>query len=207
MDIIVFGRAISNHITENFTPGQYIRPLPTQAGDKSIARLDRVRNLNGKLTAHTVRQKMRKIMQKHCAVYRKPELLEEGVQLINKLYCSMFNIHIKDRSLVWNSELIEALELQNMMVCAAQIMIGAEARRESRGAHSRTDFSVRVDEYDFTKPLEGQERRPFTEHFRKHTMTWINFDSGEIHLSYRPVTDKTLDENEAPHVPPIPRIY
>ncbi|XP_020294184.1 succinate dehydrogenase [ubiquinone] flavoprotein subunit, mitochondrial-like isoform X2 [Pseudomyrmex gracilis] len=113
---------------------------------------------------------------------------------------------VQDQSLIWNTELVEALELQNMILCCMHTVYAAENRKESRGSHAREDYKDRIDEYDYSKPLEGQKKRPFTEHWRKHTLTWAQED-GSICISYRPVIDTTLDETEAQHVPPAVRAY
>ena len=101
---------------------------------------------------------------------------------------------------------MEALELQNMMLACMHIVYGAENRKESRGSHARDDFRERIDEYDYSKPIEYQKKRKYSEHWRKHTLTWAQHD-GSISISYRPVIDTTLDESEAQHVPPTVRAY
>lgn len=122
------------------------------------------------------------------------------------IWKEMSDLKVHDSGLVWNSDLVETLELQNCMTNAMQTIVGAEKRTESRGGHSREDFPVRMDEYDYSKPLEGQKAKPFEEHWRKHTLSKTDA-SGNTTLDYRPVIDTTLDKDECATVPPAIRSY
>jgi succinate dehydrogenase (ubiquinone) flavoprotein subunit len=126
---------------------------------------------------------------------------------MSDLWPSLHDIKVADRGLVWNSDLVETLELQNLMLNGIQTIYSAEARKESRGAHAREDFKDRVDEYDFKKPMGGQQKQPLEQHWRKHTLSWCDQEKGDVTLQYRPVIDETLDEKECASVPPELRVY
>ena len=188
IDLVVYGRAAALRCSETVKPGKIAEELPKDAGKNSIARLDKFRNATGEVPTSELRLSMQKTMQNNCAVFRTQDVLEEGRELITKVYNDLPNIGISDRSLIWNTDLIEALELDNMMSQAMVTMAGAEQRAESRGSHAREDFPDRDDE-----------------NWMKHTLAWIT-DDGEVSIDYRRVHERTLT-NDVAYIPPKERVY
>ena len=195
LDIVVFGRACANTVKESgLKPGQKHKPLKNELnGEQSVKRLNDIRYndkgaQNNKSTSE-LRKRMQRVMQDDAAVFRTQETLAEGCMKIDQVAKEMESLHVTDKSLVWNTDLVEALELHNLMPNARITMHGAEQRKESRGAHAREDFPDRLDDT-----------------WMKHTLGYIEEKDDSVKIDYRPVHHYTLDK-EMDVIPPMKRVY
>ncbi|MGH8279804.1 MAG: succinate dehydrogenase flavoprotein subunit [Gammaproteobacteria bacterium] len=188
LDLVVFGRAAALRCAEKVQKGATPKSFPKECTDKILTRFDKLRHADGSQPTATVRLRMQKTMQSDVAVFRTAETLEQGRKRLAEVYTSFDDVHLSDRSLIWNSDLVETLELDNLLACATVTVSSAINRIESRGAHAREDFPERDDK-----------------HWMKHTLAWMDGERS-VKLDYRPVHNYTLTDEVQPF-PPKKRVY
>jgi succinate dehydrogenase / fumarate reductase flavoprotein subunit len=189
LDIVVFGRAAALRAAELIKPGKTHSSLPEVITERIIKEFDSVRNQKGDIKVGELRQELQKTMQSHCSVFRTQEVLDNGIHQMQNIIKSYKNLSLSDNSLIWNTELMEALELKNLIQQSIVTLSSAAARHESRGGHARDDFPDRDDK-----------------HWMKHTLSWFDDKKNRVNLGYRPVHMYTLTD-EVKVIPPKPRVY
>ncbi len=189
IDLVVFGRAAALQCARTVEPGNSQADLPADAADLALTRLDKLRYAKGDTPTAALRLKMQKAMQTDCSVFRTGPVLEEGVAKITEVWKETADLKTTDRSLIWNTDLVETLEYENLIVQAAVTVVGAQRRTESRGAHAREDYPDRDDA-----------------NWMKHTLAWTDEAAHTVRIDYRAVHTHTMT-NEVSYFPPKPRVY
>ena len=188
LDIVVFGRAAAIRCAELIQPHSKHRALPQDRVDAAVDYFDKLRHAQGDTPTAEIRDRMQRTMQTHAAVFRTGDSMAEGIDKMDTVFRSFTDVNVSDRSLIWNSDLVETLELHNLLTSAVVSIKAAHNRTESRGAHAREDYPERDDE-----------------NWMKHTLTWLS-DEGEVRIDYRPVHNYTLTD-EIEYIPPKKRVY
>jgi succinate dehydrogenase / fumarate reductase flavoprotein subunit len=188
IDLVVFGRAAAQRCAQLIEKGSRPPAFAPGAGDVAVARLDKLRHAKGSLPTAKIRLDMQRVMQNHAAVFRTGESLQEGIDKLEHVFASFADVGVTDRSLIWNTDLVETLELENLLLQAMGTIKSALHRTESRGAQAREDYPERDDA-----------------NWLKHTLAWVDA-RGQVRFDYRPVQLQTLT-NEAKPIPPKARTY